>query len=906
MNYKIFLIPVLFLFSIYSTSAQENTFFEDFAITAPQSVEVYKCSPATAQFELANTGAVKSNYRVYLSGEASRWTSISPSIFSLEAGQKQRIIQTLNTPCDVLESNDLSVNVQTYSGIIQSFDQKINVFTPENIDARIKNDNASALSCEKALFEFELFNFYNFDETYSLSTDKFEEDSVFSPQIFTLPPGKSRNVSLSITPQDCTLSGDFSFNVIVSTKKSSIEGGLPFNLHFKSAHLVEIVPERESISLSNKENKSLTVLFNNKGDVPSVYELSVSGPDWIKLNTGKLVVNGKKSDSIKIDIKPNKDVAPGDYSAELTVKIKDTDKDFKKKFGVKIKTPFVASLSNYSGSLFSVIAVLMAMLLIGLVIFLTGKSKSRAKKKSRATKEKASAVSEHLKAKKEELEILESLERERKNPWLIFQKILGIIILITAVFSAGFLAFKYLSLLKQHWQYSLAGIVVLLLVLLAGIIFYAFKSEEQKIKSIEKRINAIKKREERRKSIEKQKIEEWKIYEQQRIKQDVDSEYRATNKIIPKSEIVENKKIEKEYRKFWRFSLIILLAGIAGFVYWKINAFISNTKFVLAGAGAVIFLALVKIIFFTGKAKNKWKVIFAGESNNFLTHWKKGLHTISFVLQRPAENLMMTAKKGKDKNIAIIPSKKVYKYFRINSNIPDDTFKELKVQFKVKTSWLSRREIPNSNVKLVHFINNRWVEIKAEFLNEDCRFSYFEATARSPGSFAVVGNPKTTAKKKKTGLIILGVLFTLAVIAVIILASTQKPYQPAKGIPDQSIDANSILRIDISKYFSDPDNDKLIFSASETEHLKIDFDGGAAIISPQIEWTGQESAVFSASDGKGGIADSNKVIFTIKKPLIPSQYFPWLINGGVAILLILIVVLLVKYKNQLLKFLDDE
>ena len=282
------------------------------------------------------------------------------------------------------------------------------------------------------------------------------------------------------------------------------------------------------------------------------------------------------------------------------------------------------------------------------------------------------------------------------------------------------------------------------------------------------------------------------------------------------------------------------------------------------------------------------------------------MHNVSFVLQKPAEKLKLFVRKGKDKSVTVIPSKATHSFFRINSNVADDTFKEVKLSFKVKLSWLKRKEVANEDVKLVRFIDGKWLELSTELLNEDGKFAYFQSTSNTQGQFAVIGNSKPKKKEKRTGLIVLGALFAIAIVVVTVLALTQQPQTPIKGIPDQTIDVNGVLKLDLSKYFSDPDSDSLIFTASKTEHLKIDFSDSTAIISSELGWTGQDFATFFASDGKGGVAQSNKVLFNVKNPLIPQQYVPWAINGGVALLLLLIVVLLVKYKNQLLKFLDEE
>ena len=95
--------------------------------------------------------------------------------------------------------------------------------------------------------------------------------------------------------------------------------------------------------------------------------------------------------------------------------------------------------------------------------------------------------------------------------------------------------------------------------------------------------------------------------------------------------------------------------------------------------------------------------------------------------------------------------------------------------------------------------------------------------------------------------------------------SNRKP-RLVDAIPDQSWDKNTqnTNAFDLDDYFSDPDGDLLTYvytspayiSVTVGENNKVSFD-------PETGWTGTESIVFTASDGRGGTAKSNTISLSV-------------------------------------------
>ncbi|RLC46640.1 MAG: hypothetical protein DRI23_12150, partial [Candidatus Cloacimonadota bacterium] len=58
--------------------------------------------------------------------------------------------------------------------------------------------------------------------------------------------------------------------------------------------------------------------------------------------------------------------------------------------------------------------------------------------------------------------------------------------------------------------------------------------------------------------------------------------------------------------------------------------------------------------------------------------------------------------------------------------------------------------------------------------------------------------------------------------------------------------------LDLSSYFSDPDNDPLSFNVFGNENITVDISDGLVTFSPDENWNGVEEIVFTANDGFGG------------------------------------------------------
>jgi len=82
-------------------------------------------------------------------------------------------------------------------------------------------------------------------------------------------------------------------------------------------------------------------------------------------------------------------------------------------------------------------------------------------------------------------------------------------------------------------------------------------------------------------------------------------------------------------------------------------------------------------------------------------------------------------------------------------------------------------------------------------------------------------------------------------------------------IPDVIMDEDTVYTFDLTPYVTDPDNDIITWSVSGTNNnFLVTINNGVATLTPALNWNGQITLTFTASDGNGG-SDSDGVLVTV-------------------------------------------
>jgi hypothetical protein len=165
------------------------------------------------------------------------------------------------------------------------------------------------------------------------------------------------------------------------------------------------------------------------------------------------------------------------------------------------------------------------------------------------------------------------------------------------------------------------------------------------------------------------------------------------------------------------------------------------------------------------------------------------------------------------------------------------------------------------------------------------------------------GEPEKRQKARKSRYMFLTIGIIVA-LAVLVFGFVNAPKGHTDGIPDQTWQEDLAHKIDLNKYFKDPDGDALEFANTELEHINVEINNGIATLTPEADWFGTETATFVADDGNGGIVESNEVKLTVlsSPDILPrgidlffKGYSNYILGGLIVLILVLVYFGLERY-----------
>lgn len=78
-------------------------------------------------------------------------------------------------------------------------------------------------------------------------------------------------------------------------------------------------------------------------------------------------------------------------------------------------------------------------------------------------------------------------------------------------------------------------------------------------------------------------------------------------------------------------------------------------------------------------------------------------------------------------------------YIKITTNVSNEKISNAKIRFKVEKSWINANNIDPSKVFLYKLVNNNWVQLPTQKINEDANNIYYESMLNSFSIFVIAG-----------------------------------------------------------------------------------------------------------------------------------------------------------------------
>ncbi|MBW3001670.1 PGF-pre-PGF domain-containing protein [Candidatus Woesearchaeota archaeon] len=766
------------------------------------------------------------------------------------------------------------------------------------------------LQCTQYQFPITITNTGELASTYYLEVDGSAAQWIkFAPASFNLQPGQSIVVQ-SFLDTPCDASGDYTLDIYILTSYG-LEKVIMQDISVEKPLNVDIKANVFSQTIAPCQTAEYDLTIVNPATFTETYTLSLDRfENQAELSQEQVTLPANTSKDITIKITPNNCEQTGDHTIVFSAEAEKTGTIAEIDLQLEIEDSGIPIIAE---GIKTIKSNLLEESAAEISIFNKGETAKEytilVEGQSWVTADTASLAIEKQKSEKFNLYI-QPPEGTGQGEYPVK---------ITVTDEAGSEYSKEIAIILRSptfigklfsdylWQ-TIVGIIIFVLIVV-GIYFLANKltSEEYKLARAKRKRERTRKKAELKKQKEKIKAEKEK--EKQRKEKELERErekaiqkyekkIKSEYELISKDEIIEGKRAPVNWlRNLILFFVILILLAIAvtfRSVLW------ANKYYVLLGLIILAALLIIRQLSRLGKTIARWRgIILANEALLMHIGWKKGLHQLSFKLDSPAKRVKVISKKGRTRHAKYVhPKEMVYQYFRIASSVQDIDLKESRCRFKVSKKWLRKKEIKEDDVKLAVLRHGSYSKLKTIREGADEKYVYYRAATDVFGQFAIVG--KTSAKEKKKSylgyVIALIILVILGAGVIALIMSSDAPIT-VKGIPPQIWEQDTPHSLELNKYFSDPDGDKLDYHFESPPNMDVQINNGIVYFTPDQGWSGQRVITFTADDCKGGEVKSNPVTLVVKKKLLPQSlvsYLKYVLAGIIILILIFAIILLRK------------
>jgi PGF-pre-PGF domain-containing protein len=842
-------------------------FTEDFSVASAPALQTFQGTPADTYFQITNTGAVASGYTVsVVDSPVAAWLKMAPLSFTLQPGQSQNVLQHLDIPLDTKPGNyPLQTVFTTALGVSQAVTQTIRVDIPQNIELQSAPEK-TILACGTATFPISVINTGAFTDSYALTVSKnIASIAAFTGDQVTLASGQNKTLTLSITPTDCTQSGDIPFTVTGVAAGTKARGNLGLTLHIHNTFIPSFSTKNVRL---NTDHNAFNVSITNTGDAQATYVFVVTGADFVTVSPKTLTIDSGATGTLQLASSPTQNTAQQKYPLTLTATVQ----------GVQYSSSLVLDLKNptwleqHLWLLILIIIVAAIVVVIGAVALVKWLAYTRTPeyKEEQAERQRLAAeLKAERDAEKAELAKEHTAERKVKD---------------------------------------------------------MEREEARKIKDAQREEARAQKeadREEARKIRDNARLEAKLDRERKLAAKEATAELKASHVLIAKDSLVGDALVTKATSFWWVILVVIVLAALV-LGYGFRTFLLANTVAAIIGAAAlavIIILIIIYAVFFGAKkAHQRWVAMKPRKDHELETGWNSGLGQLWTRTKELVPDVAITVRGSRKNPIFVAPEGHVYQYLTLSPDgIADEQIETQRAQFRVSSRWLARHAIAEGSVKLMRSTADGWKGIGTTKVSSDEQWVYYEASFAGFEPLAIVG--KSRAQKPAAAgmpgiwMAVLGVVIILALIGGIwyfahagTIKTTTIGKPTVSGIPPQVWDEDTRLSLDLSKHFRDPDSDPLTFTYTPVDHIVVTIANSVATFIPEHGWYGTATITFTADDGKGGKVSSNPIQLIVthvptptfwQKVLTGIERYSGYIVAGIVLLVLLIVAL--EYRKKMSK-----
>jgi len=405
------IIPILLIFILLLTTVHAQQ--EDFNAYGPIIIKTAQCKTYQFPIQVTNTGSIESTYYLEVDGTAANWIKFSAASFKLQPEETTIVNGFLDAPCDSIGDYTLNIYIITSYGLEKVIMQDITVNRPLNADIKAKTWMQEISPCQTAEYKLTIINPETFPETYTFETGQFQKDTTFSQDSITLQANTSKDITIEITPKDCSLTGAYNIPFRSIAEKTGTTAEIGLQLEIQDTGMPLIAEGIDIIKSDVQKESSVEIEIFNKHTGTKTYLVEIDGPTWISTDADIITLEAEKTEKIPLYLRPTEAIEPGEYP--VTIKITDEkEAEFSKELTVKLRK------STFLGKLFSdyivyTISGIVLLIVLAIVIFfiankLTDEKAIKARAKRRKERARKKEAIKKLKEKEKK-----QIEKEQKR-----------------------------------------------------------------------------------------------------------------------------------------------------------------------------------------------------------------------------------------------------------------------------------------------------------------------------------------------------------------------------------------------------------------------------------------------------------------------------------------------------------
>lgn len=852
---------------------------ENLYVTASYSQkQVCPCTTSIYKFDIANIGSTQEIYGLYVDSDFADWTTFSNNNIILNPGDKSKVYAFITPGCSFYGSHTFNFYVKTaYTELKAKIPVELNIDPCYDYKVTLKDLTESICENQQTTIPITITNKAEFINSYKLSLEspKFAYLDYNKVQI---PSNSEATVNL-IIEAPVALEDDLDFELSVISSRGNLKQTKSFEINVENCYIPELEETKYTVSY-NKTFTDLTIL--NTGNKQATYLLVLEAPDWASLEQDTItIIMPEETRSVKLITQPSSETRKGLYQASLTAIVNENNAQYTQDFNIELTKPgfflkaFSAIKNNFKKILLYTLLLLTA-LLVALIAYLSIEKIKKIERKPKPPK-----IIEPVKIKKEikKVEKLIKIEKEKKKKEKRKREPIE-------------LEFPKIKLNKKQKKNIIILLIGILLASLIIIDIVSFKSFEF---GVEKNIT---------------------IPDVVKEPQQVNQTYYDT---------LKDSIASSAFINFIKLYYIYLI--IAAVLLIAIIIFILNKKKILKfkfekkekrkeRKPVKIRKNILKTIFNILK-KHKHNVIIYSVITLFtlaliilaITFWKIIKPYILYIIIGIVLLAIL---------IFILLKMKAIKFRVRKKEIIKEEKKivEKKIE-KPKKIKQKRKPVKIKTIKSLLIASVVFVILMAFGLYVTLNYEEIGLQISDKKNFLEDFLDKTKGYMDSPSL------------DINITEISEPEELPSDiifegGIPPQTWSKNTIHKIRLLDYFTDPDGDKLEFAASLPANIAITIEGDKVTLSPEKDWIGTNTITFLASDTKGGYKESNEVylivedkislvskLYKCKNQLINlftdvSYYFMfylYYIIAGIVILIVLI--LLISYNKRISRLVEE-